>query len=213
MPVQETVVDLQIQSALISAGAALLGSLIGAAASLLAVWLTKRVQASGKVSLYVKMVYSKNSPHNPWGFYRSQQKQGLFFRVPLWLDVVNTCGIPRVIRNFNLYAYREETEVAPFTQVQRIGDGENAIPLGDHESYSLVIPANSARRFDLEFILHEMDMPKGGKVFDQLILTYFDEKDCIHAFHFTAIDSCWVEGSLKMSKEWVKLNKRCSYAR
>ena len=41
MPVQETVVDLQIQSALISAGAALLGSLIGAAASLLAVWLTK----------------------------------------------------------------------------------------------------------------------------------------------------------------------------
>lgn len=49
MPVQETVVDLQIQSTLISAGAALLGSLIGAAASLLAVWLTKRVQASGKV--------------------------------------------------------------------------------------------------------------------------------------------------------------------
>ena len=168
MPVQETVVDLQIQSTLISAGAALLGSLIGAAASLLAVWLTKRVQASGKVSLYVKMVYSKSSSHNPWGFYRSQQKQGLFFRVPLWLDVVNTCGIPRVIRNFNLYAYREETEVAPFTQVQRIGDGENAIPLGDHESYSLVIPANSARRFDLEFILHEMDMPKDGKVFDQL---------------------------------------------
>ena len=61
MPVQETVVDLQIQSTLISAGAALLGSLIGAAASLLAVWLTKRVQASGKVSLYVKMVYSKSS--------------------------------------------------------------------------------------------------------------------------------------------------------
>lgn len=204
-------VDYQI--ALISAGAAILGSIIGAAASLLAVWLGKKIQASGKISLYVKIVHSKSTSHLPWGFYKSRQKSGLYFQVPLWLDVVNTCGISRIIRNFNLYAYKEKTEVASFTQVQRIGDGENAIFLGDHESYSLVVPANSTRRFDLEFILYEVDLPKNGKTFDRLILTYFDEKDHIHAFYFTTIDSCWVEGSLKMSREWLKLNRRCSYAR
>ena len=144
-------VDYQI--ALISAGAAILGSIIGAAASLLAVKKKKKIQASGKISLYVKIVHSKSTSHLPWGFYKSRQKSGLYFQVPLWLDVVNTCGISRVIRNFNLYAYKEKTEVASFIQVQRIGDGENAILLGDHESYSLVIPANSTRRFDLEFIL------------------------------------------------------------
>ena len=204
-------VDYQI--ALISAGAAILGSIIGAAASLLAVWLGKKIQASGKISLYVKIVHSKSTSHLPWGFYQSDRKPGLYFQVPLWLDVVNTCGISRVIRNFNLYAYKEKTEVASFIQVQRIGDGENAILLGDHESYSLVIPANSTRRFDLEFILHEADLPKNSKTFDQLILTYFDEKDSIHAYYFTTIDSCWVEGSLEMSREWTKLNRRCRYAR
>ena len=81
MPVPEAVVDLQIQSALISAGAALLGSLIGAAASLLAVWLTKRVQASGKVRLYAKIVYLKNGNQQTWGFYSSNP--GMYMQIPI----------------------------------------------------------------------------------------------------------------------------------
>lgn len=201
------------QIAIISAGAALLGSLIGAIATLLGTWLTKKMQESGKVTLFVKPVFSHSDIKNWSGFYRSQTKNGLFLQIPVWLDVCNTSGIPRIVRNINLYAYKGKKEIAPLTQIQRIGDGEKAILLGDHESYTLVVPANSARRFNLEFMLHEQDIMSDQKDFDELILSYFDEHNTIHAFHFSKVDSCWVESQLSLTKEWIPMEKRCRYAR
>ena len=201
------------QIAIISAGAALLGSLIGAIATLLGTWLTKKMQESGKVTLFVKLVFSHSNIKNWSGFYRSQTKSGLFLQIPVWLDVCNTSGIPRIVRNVNLYAYKGKKEIAPLTQIQRIGDGEKEILLGDHESYTLVVPANSARRFNLEFMLHEQDIMSDQKDFDELILSYFDEHNTIHAFHFSKVDSCWVEGQLSLTKEWIPMEKRCRYAR
>lgn len=205
--------DASQQIALISAGAAILGSIIGAVATLLATWLSKKVQMGGKVSLHAKMVYSKDDIHQLWGFYNSGMGNGVFMRAPIWLDVCNTCGVSRVIRNVNLYAYSNKKEVAAFTQVQRTGSGDNAIPLGDNESYTLVVPANSARRFSLDFILKKKDMPENQESFDELILSYFDEKNCIHAFRFTEVEKCWVPGPLKMKKEWITFDKRNKYAR
>lgn len=205
--------DINQQIALISAGAALLGSLIGAITSLAAVWLTKKAQASGKISLFAKIVYSKNPTHKSWGYYKSSDRSGLFMQVSLWLDVINTSGISRIVRNMNLYAYAKKSEVASFVQIQRIGDGESLILMGDNESYTLVIPANSARRFNLEFILHEDEISVEKKEFDEIIVVYFDEKDKIHAFHLIDIDRCWVEGSLPLKKGWITLNKKCKYAK
>lgn len=211
MPVPEAIVDLQIQSALISAGAALLGSLIGAAASLLAVWLTKRVQASGKVRLYAKIVYLKNGNQQTWGFYSSNP--GMYMQIPIWLDVCNTSGIPRVVRNINLYAYFKKKEVASFTQIHRSDDSEKTITFGENEAYTLVIPANSAKRFDLLFFLQEKDIEADDKNFDELILSYYDENNKIRAFHFAQIDKCWVMEPLPKEKNWIVLNRKCKYAR
>lgn len=201
------------QIAIISAGAALLGSLIGAIATLLGTWLTKKMQESGKITLFVKPVFSHSDIKNWSGFYRSQTESGLSLQIPVWLDVCNTSGISRIVRNINLYAYKGKKEIAPLTQIQRFGDGEKAIPLGDHESYTLVVPANSAKRFNLEFMLHEQDIMPDQKDFDELILSYFDEHNKIHAFHFSKVDSCWVEGQLSLTKEWIPMEKRCRYAR
>lgn len=162
--------DAAQQFALISAGAALLGAIIGALATLAATWLNKKVQSSGKVLLYAKIVHSKGEINKPWGYYKSRDKPGLIMQVPIWLDVCNTCGISRIIRNINLYAYSSKDEVAVFTQIQRSGNGEKAIPFGDDESYTLVIPENSARRFNLYFMLHEQELPPDRKIFDELIL-------------------------------------------
>lgn len=205
--------DVNQQIAVISAGAALLGSVIGAAATLFATWMTKKMQESGELSLHLKLVNTKGTINKPWGFYKSQMNSGLFMQVPLWLDVCNTSGIPRILRNVNLYAYSNKTEVAAFTQIQRIGDGESAVKLGDNESYTLVVPGNSARRFDLDFILHEQELPEDNRNYDELILTYFDEKNTIHAFRFTEVEKCWTEGSLSVPKNWITLNKKCKYAK
>ncbi len=198
---------------MITAGAALLGAIIGALATLASTWLNNKVLTSGKVSLHVKNVYSKGDINNPWGYYRSHSKSGLFMQVPIWLDVCNTCGVSRILRNVNLYAYAGKDEIGSFTQIQRVGDGEQVTLLGDNESYTLVIPANCARRFDMNFVLHEQDLPIEKKVFDALILTYFDEKNKIHAFYFAKPNNCWVEGAFSIEKQWITLDKKCPYAR
>lgn len=198
---------------LISAGAGLVGAVIGAGATLLSTWLTKKLQTSGRVSLFAKIVHIPTSSHQTWGYYTSEREQGLYMAVPLWLDVCNTSGISRILRNVSLSAYSDKKEIASFKQIQRSGDGEEAILFGDQESYTLVIPANSAKRFEMLFVLHEAELLSGEKDFDELILTYFDEKNQIHAFHFATIERCWVKGSLPKPKEWIALNRRCRYAR
>lgn len=201
--------DMQI--AIVSGGIGLLGAVIGAIATLAATWLTKRMQMTGKVSLYAKIVYSKSSIDPACGCYPSGTSEGLFLRVPLWLDIVNTCGVPRIVRNVNLHAYSAKKAVAPFTQIQRITDGDDSIYLGNNGAYTFVIPANSACRFDVEFILKEVELPESGKQFDKIILSYFDEKDCVHAFQLMRQDFCWTLGEIKTEKGWITLDRRHRY--
>lgn len=197
---------------LISAGAGLVGAVVGAGATLLSTWLTKRLQIRGKISLHAKIVHTPIVGRS-WGFYTSKTKSGLHLMIPIWLDVCNTSGIPRVLRNVNLYAYVNGEELASFTQIQRSGDGESAIPFGENGAYTVVVPENSAKRFEMLFMLYENELPIENKKFDEVILTYFDEKNQIHAFHFVSIDRCWVMGPLPEQKAWITLDRRCRYVR
>lgn len=64
------------QIALISTGAALLGAIIGALATIVATWVNKKVQSSGKVSLFAKIVYSKKKTINRGDITEVKQKWG-----------------------------------------------------------------------------------------------------------------------------------------
>ena len=196
-----------LQSAIVSGCIGLGGAVIGAIATLVATWLTKKLQTAGKVSVFAKMVFSKSPTDKAPGYYKSQIRSGLYLRLPLWLDIINTSGISRIVRNVNLSIYNNRKEVATFTQIQRIGSGDKAILLGDAESYTFVIPANSARRFDVEFILEETELSPDKKEFDEIVLSYFDEKNRIHAFHLLDVDFCWIEKQIPREKMWIALDK------
>ncbi|WP_289292496.1 hypothetical protein [Sporofaciens musculi] len=200
-----------MQSAIVSGLIGLLGAIIGALAAIASTWVAKKLQTTGKVSLFVKMVYSKSSVDKACGYYRCQNEAGLYLRIPLWLDIVNTSGISRIVRNVNLYAYSNKKEIATFTQIQGIGAGEKHISLGDNGAYTFVIPPNSACRFDVEFMLKETELSPDRKEFDEIVLSYFDEKNRIYAFHLMNIDSCWIVKQIPMEKQWIALNKRCRY--
>lgn len=200
-----------MQSAIVSGIIGLSGAVIGALATLVATWLTRRMQKSGKVSLFAKMVYSKSSADKACGYYRSQLGPGLYLRIPLWLDIVNTSGVSRIVRNVNLHACFQNKEIASFTQIQRIGDGKSEIPLGNNEAYTFVIPPNSACRFNVEFMMKETELSTDEKEFDEIILSYFDEKNRIHAFHLINIDFCWMEKKIPMEKQWIALDEECHY--
>lgn len=200
-----------IQSAIVSGIIGLLGAVIGALATLIATWLTRRMQISGKVSVFVKMVYLKSSTDKACGYYRSQLGPGLYLRIPLWLDIVNTSGVSRIVRNVNLYAYSKKKEIAVFTQMQCIVNNGETYVLGDNGAYTFVIPPNSACRFDVEFMLKEAELSSDEKIFDEIVLSYFDEKNRIHAFHLINVDFCWVEKKIPMEKQWITLDEECRY--
>lgn len=200
-----------MQSAIVSGIIGLSGAVIGALATLVATWLTRRMQKSGKVSLFAKMVYSKSSADKACGYYRSQLGPGLYLRIPLWLDIVNTSGVSRIVRNVNLYAYSKKKEIAVFTQMQCIVNNGETYVLGNNGAYTFVIPPNSACRFDVEFMLKETELSPGEKEFDEIVLSYFDEKNRIHAFHLINIDSCWIEKKIPMEKQWIALDEECHY--
>lgn len=197
-----------LQSAVISGGIGLLGAVIGALATLAAAWLAKRLQVAGKVALFARIVYSKGTVSPAFGCYQSSIPGELFIRVPLWIDIINTCGIPRIVRDLNLHAYVDKKEVAVFTQIQHIGDNI----LGSNGAYTFVIPANSACRYDVEFVLKNVEIPNAEKNFDEIVLSYFDEKNCIHAFHFLKINFLWNLGELGHERGWIAVKKRCPYA-
>lgn len=186
----------------ISAGAGLLGAVIGASATLLTTWLNKKMQTSGKIALYARIVHLPAANNQTWGFF--QNKEGkLYMQVPVWLDVCNTSGISRIVRNVSLTALCKGKEIATFLQIQRY----DTTKFGEDESYTLIIPANSAKRYSLLFMLDEKEIEEENKDFDELILTYFDEKDIIHSFHFAYVDTCWIIGALPREKKWITLKE------
>lgn len=195
----------ELQSAIVSGAIGLLGALVGALAAIGSTYLAKKLQAAGKVSLYARIVHSKGSVNPACGYYKSGMSDGLVMRVPLWIDIMNTCGISRIVRDLSMHAYLDEEEIATFTQIQSIGDGDDAILLGNEGAYTFVIPANGACRFDLEYMLKEVDVPEDKKQFDALIMTYFDEKNGIHKFHLMDIEGCWSLGEIKTEKKWIAL--------
>lgn len=186
---------------LISSGSALLGAVIGAGATIVATILNEKLQEKGKVTLYMRHVASGTG--KKWGYY--QGETGMYLTVPVWLDVINESGIPRIIRDINMYAYKEGKEIKEFTQIQRIGDGKDAFKLGENEAYTLVIPEKSAKRYKLEFMLKKMDIDTEKQEFDQLVVIYFDEKNHKYAYDFEKISVCWKCGELKTTKGWIQL--------
>ena len=93
-----------MQSAIVSGTIGLIGAVIGAVAAIASTWVAKKLQTVGKVSLFAKMVYSKGPVEKACGYYHCQNESGLYLRIPLWLDIVNTSGISRIVRKVTVYA-------------------------------------------------------------------------------------------------------------
>ena len=200
--------DVNQVMALISAGAALLGAIIGAVATIATTWLNNKLQHVGKVRLFAHIVCFEPTQEQ-WGFYNIDGV--LYFQIPIWLDVCNTSGVSRIIRDVNLYAYLGDKEISAFEQVQAYG--KNRVALGDNESYTLVVPANSARRFNMFFTLSENELSSDNKSFDNVVLKYFDEENSIHACCFARPEKIWKQGSLKSVKNWITLDQEIKLSR
>lgn len=199
--------DLQI--ALLSAGAGLVGSIIGVAGSWLSIWLQKMVNASGRISVHTRIVYSKWNKKT-WGVERNDEGR-LFFHIPIWVDICNTSNMPQIVRDLNVYGYKNHREVAIFTQAQGSGKEENYFVYANNGAYTFVIPPNSACRFNLEFSLKQSEVESEDRDFDELILAYYDNKNRFKRFKFIEIQDAWAIGERPRVKQWKTMDCEVKY--
>lgn len=199
---------LQILIAKISALSALAGSIIGALATITSVWLNKKIQESGKVKVFCRFVASKGDGKE-FGIYNAGDGSGLIMRVPMWIELCNTSGISRYIRDINIVAFKDGKEISEFTQFQGQNIGkENELSYGNNQAYTLVVEANNTMRFNVEFSLKESDIE--NIQIDTLKMRYYDEKNKCHFKELYKISDnpVWSIRKFEIKKQWIEVSGR-----
>lgn len=187
----------------------LISALVSIIVSCVSSWITLFLPKLKKPKIYVKFVGSRLTESlSSLGYIETTN--GLSLHVPLWLDICNTTGVSKIIRNISLLAYKDSNFVAEFSQCQGNTNNPNkpgAIILGDEGAYTTVVPANSSKRLTLQFFLSQRDVLMGVNQFNKLYLSYHDENDNLLSFYLTDIDATWIEGTLVHPKQWISLNE------
>ena len=203
---------LQITIAKISALSALAGSIIGALATLSSTWLTKRLQEKGNVSVFCRLVGSL-ADGKEFGIYKSDDRSGLVMRVPMWVEVCNTSGISRFVRDVNVVGCIGKREVCEFIQFQAYNLGEqNQVIYGDNQAYTLVVEGNSTRRFQVEFAIKQVEISEKDRNIDSLWIRYYDEKNRKHIKEFYKISDnpVWSIRKFDYKRRWFEVSGKKS---
>lgn len=187
----------------------LISALVSIIVSCVSSWITLSLPKLKKPKIYVKFVGSRITESlSSLGYIKTTN--GLSLHVPLLLDICNTSGVSKIIRNISLFAYKDKDFIAEFKQCQGNTINSNksdAVTLGDEGSYTTVVPANSSKRLTLQFFLSQRDVSMGVNQFNKLYLSYHDENDNLLSFYLTDIDATWIEGTLVHPKQWISLNE------
>lgn len=187
----------------------LISALVSIIVSCVSSWITLSLPKLKKPKIYVKFVGSRLTESlSSLGYIKTTN--GLSLHVPLWLDICNTAGVSKIIRNISLLAYKDSNFVAEFSQCQGNTNNPNkpgAIILGDEGAYTTVVPANSSKRLILEFDLLQSSIAPGTNQFNKLCLSYYDENDRQLHYYLIDVDANWIKGTLVSPRQWISLNE------
>lgn len=151
----------------------------------------------GSLKIYRKTVY-QHSNGEAWGFHEGTE--GMYFSIPIWIEIQNTKNITEIVRNFNISLYKNNIFLTKMVQMNARGSEEEKVFYGDSGNYSFIINPKSITKYDLQFSLKKKDF---GMDFDEIKISYFDssDKECIYNFKY--IKNCWETQSNQIDKDWV----------
>lgn len=185
-----------IMSALIG----LFGAFIGGVISVMGQFVPYLLNRKGKVMIFMRFVYSEANGKT-WGIQKDTTSNTLSFRIPLWIEIINTKGIPKIIRNVSLYAYYKGKLVEEFTQVQRV----DSSTIGNNEKYTFVISAYNSERYRLLYSASKEKLE--SKVIDEIRVSYYDDKNKFHESHLANVPQPfeWKIKDLTNPDGWIEI--------
>lgn len=190
---------------MMSALIGLLGVVVGSVMSVLSQFVPYWLNKKGKVMIFMRFVYSEANG-KPWGIQMDSMNNKLSFRIPLWIEITNTKGIPKIIRNVSLYAYYKGKLVAEFTQIQRVNSNITGDAIkGNNEKYTFVISAYHSERYRLLYSASQEKLE--NKAIDEIRVSYYDDKNKLHENHLVNVPQPfeWKVKDLINPDGWIEI--------
>lgn len=176
----------------------MLGFVSSIGSTIVTYWLNR----IGKVKLYTKMVYSGYPRWKSWGFYRKDED--IIFQVPIWLEIHNTSKIPRVIRDVNIDLVNQGKVISIMNQCNDITLEGIVDYYGTEGSYSFTAEPLSITKYKCQFIIRKSEI-KGNPEFNEIRLSYFNERGQKKSYHLRYVNDCWKPGPLDLDTDWKLL--------
>lgn len=175
------------------------GAILGFSFSIFTMLITNAMQKSGRLIIYTKIVHAKVGNHQTWGALNSSDG-GLSFQVPLWVEILNTSNVPKVLRDFNLILFNNGIELKRMTQINKAAE-EN---LGIDGSYSFVIGPRSLSKIDCYFMIKQSNLPENA-IFDEIKVSYYDTKGKQKLVRLKSLSNCWSTSQRDIDNDWMLL--------
>lgn len=190
----------------------IIGSVIGVVASVGTMFAERALNRAGKLLIFYKRIYSKSSSGRSWGKYK-ENDGCIIFEIPMFIEFQNTTYSPRVIRDFAIYAYKDNTQSAKFTQIEfveithRSGNqitGKDTAYYGESNgAYSFMVGPISISHYTCEFMLKSRGQQPE---FNNLRIGYYDEHNKFILHKICDIENGWQPTQYKTDKDWVMLD-------
>ncbi len=181
-----------------------IGAVIGFVASIGTVIVERILDRRGKLKLYYQISGGRNAVI-PYGF-QYTQAGSMCFSMYMHIEIQNTSRTTRVIRDVNAILYKDGQPIDHMIQVTSTKQSKGNVETGsrsygaENGSYSFVVEALSIQHQCCSFIYTNQ-----SKVFDEVRLRYYDEKDKEHTYPLRKIECCWSEGLFEGTPDWVLL--------
>ena len=182
----------------------IIGAMIGFVSSIGIILVQRLFDRLGNLEIYGRVVYDRSTGNRTWGFHKNAD--GLFLKVPLWIEIQNLSKCTRILRDINLLLVSEGKELMTMVQCDRIDiKGQGFYLFANGGSYSLSLGGGEIKKLDCYFLLKaNSDNPS----FDEIVLRYYDEKNCAHKFSLGHVEGDWIQKEFPRDREWVKLKER-----
>lgn len=187
-----------------------IGAIIGFATSIGTIIVERILDRRGKLKIYYRINGDKRTIL-PFGFARTQDND-ISFSIPMQIEVQNTSRTNCVIRDLNVTLYKDGVLVDHMVQITSVTNNktENGKTVetqsctfgAENSAYSFVVEPLSIRHEYCCFLyLHG----NAGKVFDEVKIRYFDNRDKEHVYSILKIQKCWAEKAFEGTHDWVLL--------
>jgi len=167
--------------------------------------LTRIVSHVGKISIFIKFVYSKMKDRTCLQVINTTDGKSL--QAPVWLELVNTKNVPYLFRNVQLSIFHNDTYICSMKQINKIelknSNGYESSVFGDEGNYTFLLPPISVKKFDLYFNIKSSQCQ--GTHFNNIRLSYFDINDRLHNIKVHEFESGWESTEHYHDDDWVKI--------